>query len=83
MTETDMILWSVIKGDGRSVDMYSFGQGVPKIDKVQDVRNESSPTFNLASKTFTFVTRRKLDTGDAKSDYLVLLDAENAMSVAF
>jgi len=83
MSHTDMIVWSSIKGVGSSADMFSFKHDVPRVDNKANLRNEVAPSFDKASKTMAFVTRRKLDTGDDEFDYVVKLDAEIAMSVAY
>lgn len=83
MTNTDMITWSAKNGIGRIYDSYSVGHGKPKEDKVQNVELASNPSFNKSEDRVSFVTRRKLDTGDSDYDFVVRLDEDIAMSYAY
>ncbi len=83
MKNTDMITWSAKNGVGRVYDSYSVGYGKPKEDDVQNVELDSTPSFNKSEDRVSFVTRRKLDTGDAGNDFVVRLDEDIAMSYAY
>lgn len=44
---------------------------------------DSEPSFNASNGRISFATRRKLDTGDSSSDFVVRLDEDLAMSYAY
>mmetsp|Transcript_22999 Transcript_22999/g.28541 ORF Transcript_22999/g.28541 Transcript_22999/m.28541 type:complete len:213 (-) Transcript_22999:1631-2269(-) len=81
MKNADMIVWQSKWGEGTASDLYSFGYSTPVRDSRQDVAYESK--FNSNNNRITFVTRRKLDTGDDKSDFLVRMGEDIPMSYAF
>ena len=71
MSNTDMIAWHVSDGVGESLDYYSTSHSAPELDSVSNLIEDDNPVFDSASQSMTFVTRRKLDTGDASQDYVV------------
>lgn len=65
MTNTDMITWFASDGSGSALDYFSESHSAPELDSVQNLALDGRPVFDQASKTMTFITRRKLDTGDS------------------
>lgn len=67
MRDTDMISWTVVGGRGKTADLWSSGAyyATPDEDISSDVTDEVPPSFDAATGMMTFLTRRKLDTGDA------------------
>ena len=83
MINTDMIAWFVEDGAGSSKDLYSKAHGVPDEDTLSSIMDElGPPIYDTTNKMMTFVTRRKLDTGDSAQDYVFRLDTENVMCYA-
>jgi len=85
MTDCDMIAWRVTRGKGKVEDYWCSGSHhpVPSLDKQQDTRLDGDPFFDRATKRMTFVTRRKLDTGDLSQDFVVPLDKAIPMIYAY
>ena len=83
MLDTDMIGWFVKDGVGNSNDFYSMGYGAPDTDVQSNIDDEQKPVFDTAIQKKTFVTRRKLDTGDSTKDYVFKLDSDTVMCYAF
>ena len=65
MTNTDMITWFASNGKGSALDYFSEDHSAPKLDSVQNLALDGKPVYDQASKTMTFITRRRLDTGDS------------------
>ena len=83
MKNTDIIAWFVEDGVGSSKDLYSKENDQPDEDTISDIMDElGALSYNTANKMMTFVTRRKLDTGDSAQDYVFRLDTDNVMCYA-
>ena len=67
MSNTDMISWFVNNGSGSALDYFSESYSAPELDKVQNLALDGKPVFDQTAKTMTFITRRKLDTGDTNN----------------
>lgn len=61
MTNCDMVIWQANGKDSRVQDLWSVGRDTPRIDTRQDY--VSSFTFNETH--VSFVSDRKLNTGDS------------------
>ena len=85
MQDTDMISWTVFGGRGRTADLWSSGayHAPPSEDLTQDLEDEVEPQFDSTTGLMTFMTRRKLDTGDTSEDYLIALDRAMPMCWAY
>ena len=79
MTNTDMIAWFAIDGVGETRDYYSTSHNVPQEDSVSNLVDGVEPVFDSSTGLLTFITRRKLDTGDSDEDYVVEPGIEMAM----
>ena len=66
MKNVDMIAWFADKGAGSAKDYWSIGEFAPAEDTKQNISQDSAPVFDEVANTVSFVTRRKLDTGDTK-----------------
>ena len=66
-----MIAWQG-KGDtAEANDYWSYRRNTPKLDDVQSL--ESTYTISDDKETVSFVTKRKLDTGESTEDFLIPL----------
>ena len=63
MTNTDMIAWRVVEGQGFTEDYWSTSHATPVLDDTQDLTDVSELT-SFEDGVMTFVTERALDTGD-------------------
>lgn len=66
MTNTDMIAWFVKDGSGETKDYWSNDHAAPELDSVSNLVDGIKASFDAESGKMTFVTRRKLDTGDTE-----------------
>ena len=64
MKNTDMIAWFVKDGKGETRDYWSNSHQAPELDSVSNLFDGIKKSFDSANGKMTFVTRRKLDTGD-------------------
>ena len=72
MTNTDMIAWHANGNESYSEDYWSTRKAEPKVDDSSNL--DTSFKVSVDSSRVTFVTRRKLDTGDDSEDYLITLN---------
>ena len=82
MTNTDMIVWEAYDGEGSVRDLYSKSYGMPAEDATSDI-DLVSTDYDSSFERMSFVTRRKLDTGDEEEDYVFGLNEENVMCYAY
>lgn len=77
-----MVGWFAQGETGIVRDYWSRGKFTPGLDSTQDVTLERAPTYDPSTNRVTFISRRKLDTGDDE-DRVFELDTEYEMSYAY
>ena len=82
MKDIDMIVWLSEGETGTVKDLWSTGLFQPELDQSQDVTLDEEPTYDASTGRVSFVTRRKLDTGDS-NDRVFELETEYDVSFAY
>ena len=75
MVNVDMIAWRGLGDTAVAEDYWSTGNNVPELDDDENLTLVSTE-FSDDNSRVKFITRRRLDTGDALEDFLIPMNEE-------